>query len=250
MITKKFVGICSIFLALPFIINFLSCIDAPFESWSKPSLWTVFWGQYLSGFAAFAMLYVAWKTLYVSKESNRPYLILDLADAGNSHAYLRCRNIGHTTATNIKILIDTNFLNKIQISEVKQSLIDINALDPFVLEPNGVVIWDIFCIPSFWLQIQNEMYHEQEVHFPYKGQRIPKSLWVQNERIFQRFKIKCIVTYDEYHNEYNLDYNNLAEAIDPSKRIADQIMGISMNLSQIKFDISKIQEKINGTKAE
>lgn len=126
--------IAFIFFAIPFIINFLGCIHAPFQSWSEPSKWTMFWGQYISGFAAFAMLYVAWRTLLTTKETNRPYVIIDIVERC-SIAYIRCRNIGHTTAQNIKLSFKMEQISEIAISEVKECFKSINSSSPFVLEP-------------------------------------------------------------------------------------------------------------------
>ena len=174
--SKIFIGLCLIFLVLPFIINFLSCLEAPFSSWEKPSNWTLFWGQYISGFAAFAMLFVAWRTLLTTKEANRPYIILDIVDKGYSRVCIRCRNIGHTTASNIKIFLDETFINEIPIEKVKESLNTINNCPPFVLESNGEKSWEIFLIPGNQLDMFNNTWGEN-ARYPFKGIYILKKDW-------------------------------------------------------------------------
>ncbi len=124
--SKIFIVLCLIFLALPFFINFLSCFNAPFESWKQPSNWTTFWGQYISGFAAFAMLYVAYRTLLTTKEANRPHIVLDIVDMGYSRVFIRCRNLGHAIATNININLDEALIKQVKIAKVKESIESIN----------------------------------------------------------------------------------------------------------------------------
>lgn len=244
--SKTFIGLCFGFLVLPFLINFLSCFQAPFESWEQPSQWTQFWGQYLSGFVAFAMLYVAWRTLLTTKESNRPYLIIDIADRGNSHAFLRCRNIGHTTATNISIKIPEEFINKIEIESVRNVLNEINNSNPFVLEPNGKKVWDLFCIPSLWLQLHEGGYGGSD--FKHRGISTPKSEWENNEQLFKDNPFQCKVIYNmEYEEIMNIDYNNIADDITPDKRIADTIFSGVMAISKIEWMLSEKLKNNNGT---
>ena len=242
-----FLGLCLIFLALPFLVNFLSCFQAPFESWEQPSSWTVFWGQYLSGFSAFAMLYVAWRTLLTTKESNRPYIVIDIVDCGTSHAFLRCRNIGHTTASDITIHIPQSFIDNIKIEEVRQVFAEINSSRKFVLEPNGKVIWDIFCIPTSWLEFKEERVSEAGIKFDFRGSRIDESMWKENEIIFKSNPFEVRVSYNEYDDAFIVDYNNILEDIDPSKRISDQLFSIRWGLSYINESIQRIEKKVNVT---
>ncbi len=248
--TRKFIGVCAIFFALPFLINFLSCFDAPFQIWEQPSEWTKFWGQYISGFVAFAMLYVAWRTLLTSKESTRPFIVFDMVDCGASHAYLRCRNIGHSTAANISIKIDQSFIDKIQLDEVRQVFNDINNNRKFVLEPNGKVIWDIFCIPSMWLRMRSESRFGNEISYEFRGQRILEAKWNDNEKFFQTNTFNVNVSYNDYTDSFTVDYNNILEDIEPAKRIADQLFSVTWNLSEIKESLKTIKEKLNGAKQD
>lgn len=248
--SKAFLGVCLIFLALPFLINFLSCFHAPFASWIEPSPWTKFLGQYLSGFAAFAMLYVAWRTLLTTKEANRPFLVVDIVECGASHAFLRCRNIGHSTATNISIIIDKTFINSIKIKEVQKVLEDINNSREFVLEPNGKIIWDLFCIPSMWLKLREERHNERETEYEFRGERIAESQWKANEEIFKTNPFSVFISYNDYSDTFIVDYNNILEDIEPSKRISDQLFSVSWNLAEIKESLKSIKEKVNGTKQD
>lgn len=241
-ITPKAIGIALIFFAIPLLINFLSCIPAPFQSWSKPSEWTVFWGQYISGFAAFAMLYVAWRTLLTTKEANRPYLIVDIVER-RSIAYIRCRNIGHTTAQNIKLSFSAEQINGIRIPEVRECFESIISTTPFVLEPNGKRIWEVFCIPSFYLDHINEYLREREKTYEFKGKRILRDGWHQNEDYFKSIILNCTVTYDGYSNDYNLDYNNRLFDYEPAQLISDSIIGITTSISQFKWPFDPIKEK-------
>lgn len=244
-ITYKTIGVAILFFAVPFVINFLSCINAPFVSWTEPSKWTVFWGQYISGFASFAMLYVAWRTLHTTKEANRPYVVVDIIER-RSVAYIRCRNIGHTTAQNIKIQIDFSYLSGLKIPEVKGSFESIVSAPPFVLEPNGKRIWEIFCIPSSHLDYLNNYRTEIELTYDFKGKRITKSSWIQNEEIFKSNVIKCDVSYDNYKNTYSLEYNNRLLDYEPAELISDSISGVAINLSNLVWPLGKIKEKYCG----
>lgn len=241
-ITYKAIGIAIIFFALPFIINFLSCFNAPFESWEEPSKWTVFWGQYISGFAAFAMLYVAWRTLMTTKEANRPYIIVDIVER-KSIAYIRCRNIGHTTAQNIKIQFNHSQLAAIQMSKVKDSFNSIKDAPPFVLEPNGKRIWELFCIPSDYLDYLNDYKREPERTYEFKGKRIAKTIWANNEDYFKSIILECTVTYDGYKNDYYLDYNNRLFDYEPAQLISESLSGICFGLGNLKWPIEQIRDK-------
>lgn len=235
--------IAFIFFAIPFIINFLGCIHAPFQSWSEPSKWTMFWGQYISGFAAFAMLYVAWRTLLTTKETNRPYVIIDIVERC-SIAYIRCRNIGHTTAQNIKLSFKMEQISEIAISEVKECFKSINSSSPFVLEPNGTRVWEVFCIPSHWLDCISDRPMETKRTYEFKGKRIPKEDWVNNETSFKSRNLNCTVSYDGYPKEdFVIDYNNRLYDYAPAELISDSIDGISRSLAYIRYSIDKIKEK-------
>lgn len=135
---KHLIGIICAFLAVPFFVNFLSLFPAPFEFMELPSAWTSFWGQYLSGCASIAMLYVAWKSLLEAREVNRPFLIVDMVEKKGA-IYLRCRNIGNSTAHHIKLSISGIAFNSIQIDKVKAIITEINEQREFMLEPNEAV---------------------------------------------------------------------------------------------------------------
>lgn len=246
-VTPKAIGIALIFFAIPFFINFLSCFSAPFQSWSKPYEWTVFWGQYISGFAAFAMLYVAWRTLLTTKEANRPYIALDIVDMGRSRVFIRCRNIGHSTASNIKINVDNAFIELIKIDKVKESISAINNIAPFFLEPKGEKVWEIFLIPGTQL---DALYREwgKNANYPFKGEYISKSEWEDNENLFKSMTVNCQVTYnDEYEDNFEIDYNNILDGISPDKRISDSIFSVMIGLTHLENKLDNITKAINGT---
>lgn len=244
--SNKFIGLCLIFLTLPFIINFLSCIPAPFESWKQPSNWTTFWGQYLSGFAAFAMLYVAWRTLMTTKETNRPYIVVDIVDMGNSRVFIRCRNLGHSIATNIKITLDNTFIKQIKISKVKESVESINDTTPFVLEPNGERVWEIFLIPGMQLDFFHHV-HGDNAKYPFKGEYILKKDWKDNENIFKANALKCNVSYNgEYFEHFEIDYNNILDGISAYKRLSNDLFSITIGISHIQDKLDGITTAING----
>lgn len=234
--SKAFLGVCLIFLALPFFINFLSCFHAPFASWIEPSPWTKFWGQYLSGFAAFAMLYVAWRTLMTTKESNRPFIALDIIDNGYSQVFLRCRNVGHSTATNINISISNDFFNLIPIQKVKESFETINTNQPFVLEPNGVKLWEIFLIPNTTLAI----YHNElgkDAKYLFKGEYISKKEWESNEKLFKSKTFTCGVSYkfnnETFRDTFIIDYNNIVYGVSDTQLVCSYLNSIMTQLYNI-----------------
>lgn len=241
--SKMFLGLCLIFLTLPFLINFLSCFQAPFESWEQPSSWTVFWGQYLSGFAAFAMLYVAWRTLLTTKEVNRPFIVVDIVEREYSKVFIRCRNIGHTTATDIKISLDDSFIQSLKIEKVKESLTSINDSNPFVLEPNGEIVWEIFCIPGIQLDY---LYKNQgkDIKYPFKGTHILKTDWEENENLFKSNILDGHVSYNEYSDTFKIDYNNILDGISTEKAISNNLFSISMCLKNIELKLNSIDHTI------
>ncbi|WP_286151342.1 hypothetical protein [Bacteroides acidifaciens] len=244
--SKIFIGLCLLFLALPFFINFLSCLPAPFESWKQPSNWTTFWGQYLSGFAAFAMLFVAWRTLLTTKDANRPYIVVDIVDRGYSRVFIRCRNLGHTIATNIKITLDNTFIEKIRIAKVKESVESINSTTPFVLEPNGEKVWEIFLIPGTQLDSFHNVWGEN-AKYPFKGEYILKQDWKENEKIFKGNILKCSVSYnDEYSEHIEIDYNNILDGITTDEKLSNGFFSIVMSLSHIQNELRAIKSAISA----
>lgn len=248
--TKIFFGVCALFFALPFLINFLSCFQAPYQIWQEPSKWTQFWGQYISGFVAFAMLYVAWRTLLTTKEANRPYIVLDIVDRGRSRVFIRCRNIGHSTATNIKISVDTTFIELIQIAKVKESIREIDKVLPFYLEPNGEKVWEIFLIPGTYLDSIHNVWGK-DAKYPFKGEYILKSEWEENENLFKSRTLNCQVTYnDEYEDIFGIDYNNILDGISPDRRISDSIFSVMISLSNINNKLDNVIKAINGTEQD
>lgn len=250
IINKTFVVLSLIFLALPFLINLLSCIDAPFVSWRIPSNWTVFWGQYLSGFAAFAMLYVAWRTLITTKEANRPFIAVDIINDGYSHAFIRCRNIGNSTASNIQISLDNKFIEQIKLSKVKESLEVINSTKPFFLEPKGEKLWEVFLIPGTHLDSFHGVWGA-DAKYPFKGQYISKKEWQENETIFRSTICKCHVSYNnEYEDSFNLDYNNILFGISDAQLISSYLNSIMTQLYRINETLVTITKSNNGTKQD
>ncbi len=244
--SKIFIGLCLIFLALPFIINFLSCLPAPFESWKQPSNWTTFWGQYLSGFAAFAMLYVAWRTLMTTKETNRPYIVVDIVDMGYSRVFIRCRNLGHSIATNIKITLDNAFIEQIKITKVRESIESINKTTPFVLEPNGEKVWEIFLIPGMQLDSFHQVWGEN-AKYPFKGEYILKNDWETNENLFKTKVLKCDITYNnEYTESCEIDYNNILDGISTDGKLANGFFSIVMSLSHIQNELREIKTALSA----
>lgn len=233
-------------MALPFFINFLSCFPAPFESWMQPSNWTTFWGQYLSGFAAFAMLYIAWRTLMTTKETNRPYIVVDIVDMGYSRVFVRCRNLGHSIATNIKITLDNTFIEQIKIAKVKESIESINNTTPFVLEPNGEKVWEIFLIPGMQLNTFHNVWGEN-AKYPFKGEYILRKDWEDNENLFKTKIITCEVSYNyEYSEYFVIDYNNILDGISTDRKISEGFFSIVMGLSHIQDKLDEIKTAING----
>lgn len=240
--SKLFITSCLIiFFTLPFLVNLLSCYEAPFVSWRKPSEWTKFWGQYISGFAAFAMLYIAWRTLLTTKEFNRPFIALDIINNGYSHAFLRCRNVGHSTATNIRIYISDDFLNQIPIQKVKGSFETINSTQAFFLEPNGKRIWEIFLIPNIQLA---SFHHEfgNDAKYQFKGENISVSEWKKNEDFFKSKIFTCKVIYDfnneTYRDTFTIDYNNIIFGVSDAQLVSSYLNSIMTQLYNINETLS------------
>lgn len=240
-------GIVCLFLAVPLFVNFLSSIPAPFKSWELPSVWTVFWGQYLSGCASIAMLYVAWKSLLEAREVNRPYIIVDMVEKKGA-VYIRCRNIGNSTAHHVKLSMTGKIFDSIQIDKIKAVIASIDHQSDFMLEPNGKKLFELFLIPCSYNDMLYGYQYSRVQAYPFKGENISRDSWLDNEKIFQSDTIECNVTYNTFSDKFILDYNNRDEDIDAAKYVSDHLMGISFNLANVKEELRGINEKLNPEK--
>ncbi len=184
-----------------------------------------------------------------TKESNRPFIALDIINNGNSHAFLRCRNVGHSTATNIRISIENDFTNQISIQKVKESFETINSTNPFFMEPNGQKIWEIFLIPG----IQLSSFHNEfckNGSYQFKGEEISISEWKNNEEFFKSHTFTCKVTYDfnneTYRDIFTIDYNNIIYGVSDAQLVSSYLNSIMTQLYNINKTLT-LKQKINGT---
>lgn len=95
---------CIFFILFPFFIGALTACNK-FVPWSiagEPKDWLSFWGSYISGIASFVMIWIAWKTLVESKESNRPFIYAKVTKRLGK-IYLVLENVGKTPALNLII---------------------------------------------------------------------------------------------------------------------------------------------------
>ena len=91
----------------------------------------------------------------------------------------------------------------------------------------------------------------KDAKYPFKGEHILKSEWVENEILFKSKTVNCQVTYNnEYKDSFEIDYNNILDGISPEKRIADNIFSVMVNLSHINDKLDNIIKAINGTKQD
>ena len=137
-----------------------------------------------------------------TKETNRPYIVVDIVDMGYSRVFIRCRNLGHSIATNIKITLDNTFIEQIKIAKVKESIESINNTAPFVLEPSGEKVWEVFLIPRKQLDFFHHV-HGENAKYPFKGEYILKKDWKDNENIFKANVLECNLSYNgEYFENF------------------------------------------------
>lgn len=92
-----------ILLVLPIIINKLTLIEAPCESFRQPSNWTIFWGTYISGIATVVLLFISWQTFI---RENSPIILIDLVLLKNEACDILVFNCGKSIARNASITID------------------------------------------------------------------------------------------------------------------------------------------------
>lgn len=82
--------------------------------------------------------------------------------------------------------------------------------------------------------------------YPFKGENISREIWVENEKIFQANTFECVLKYNSFSERFIIDYNNRDEDIDAAKYISDHLMGISLNISNVKEELRGIKEKLNS----
>lgn len=102
---------CIFFILFPFLIGVLTACNkfVPWNIAGEPKDWLSFWGSYISGIASFVMIWIAWKTLVESKESNRPFIYAKVTKRLGK-IYLVLENVGKTPALNL--IITFNQLNE------------------------------------------------------------------------------------------------------------------------------------------
>ena len=162
-----------------------------------------------------------------TKETNRPYIVVDIVDMGYSRVFIRCRNLGHSIATNIKITLDNTFIEQIKIAKVKESIESINNTAPFVLEPSGEKVWEVFLIPRKQLDFFHHVHGENA---KYKAN-----------------VLECNLSYNgEYFENFEIDYNNLLDGISADKRLSNDLFSITMGISHIQDKLDGIKTAING----
>jgi len=233
----------------PIIVNCCYLQNAPFDSWMRPSEWTKFWGQYIWGALSVIMLVIAWKTLITTKEANRPFICIDFVDRGNNHAFLRCRNLGNSIASNIVIKLEESFIDKVKLDIVRDTLLEINNTEPFVLPAKEERIWDLFLMPSYGLNFKYSLQGDKSA-FDYKGTSLSEEDWKDNEKIFNSNLIQCMVEYNkEYSYSFQLDYNNILDGVSSTKKISGDLFSIMFVLSKINDTITEFTKK-HGTEQD
>lgn len=91
----------------------------------------------------------------------------------------------------------------------------------------------------------------KDAKYPFKGEYILKSEWVENENLFKSRTLNCQVSYNnEYYDSFDVDYNNILDGISPDKRISDSIFSVMVTLSHIDNKLDNVIKAINGTKQD
>lgn len=242
--------ISGIIIGLPYLINTCYLWEAPNEIWQSPSEWTKFWGQYLWGALSVIMIVIAWLTLKTTKEANRPYISVDFVSQSNGHAFIRCRNLGNSMASNVKINIAESFIKKLNLQVVKSALEEINKTEPFYLPSKEEKIWDIFLIPSYSLYYKYFLQNDKTA-YDYKGTSLSETEWKENARLFESTLMECNVNYNkEYSDIFQLDYNNILDGTSIPAKISADLFSIMFVLSKINDTITSLVEKYNGAKQD
>ena len=138
----------------------------------------------------------------------------------------------------IQISLDKNLL--------RESIESINKTTPFVLEPNGEKVWEIFLIPGMQLDSFHQVWGEN-AKYPFKGEYILKNDWETNENLFKTKVLKCDITYNnEYTESCEIDYNNILDGISTDGKLANGFFSIVMSLSHIQNELREIKTALSA----
>lgn len=227
--------ICVFFILFPFLIGALVACHrfVPWDFAGEPKDWLSFWGSYISGIASFVMIWIAWKTLVESKESNRPFIYAKVTKRlGKINLVLE--NVGKTPALNL--IITFNQLNE----ETKIFSNNINNLS-IALPTNKI----------------------QKIFLCFYELTTASSLFITEADVktnIIRFYGKEY-SFDEYNNLYNqfsknvntitIKYNQYIQTIpidiqNPEEEKQDLLLIIARRLESIENNIKSLNSKQNN----
>lgn len=132
---KKYWWIIVILLALPIVINSFYLLKTNCTILHTPSPWATFWATYLAAIASFVMVFFTWKTLNEMKrqwlEVNRARLTFAIV-SHDGNLFLKISNCGETTAFNIKIYFNKEFIDCHFSHKIREDLCKLSK--PFCIE--------------------------------------------------------------------------------------------------------------------
>lgn len=144
-----------VLILLPFAINLLIQMPAQFDVVGEPENWLMFWPTYISAAAAFFMIYVTFLTLKQNREQleemksqwkreHSPDLDIAVINlpyrAPNETIAIEIKNFGKGVAENIKISIDSEFVNNFPHSAVKEQIDKIREKTYRILPEDTIII--------------------------------------------------------------------------------------------------------------
>ncbi|MDT3694147.1 MAG: hypothetical protein ROM03_07015 [Mucispirillum sp.] len=154
--TIQIIVILIVLLLFPIGLNYVLNLDIGATVVGKAKDWLTFWATYISGISSFAMVYLTYKIIKQNDASREAYIVIDIVFYKSSFM-LRITNCGQSIASNIKINIQGDILEKIHPLS-KYSLCQFNGR-PFILLPNN----------SKFVLIESAIVGEHEAYNPEEG---------------------------------------------------------------------------------
>lgn len=171
-------------------------------------------------------------------EDKKPILVLSLVKLPfhiDSVSYgIEIRNIGKSVASDVKVDIDEDFLSSVPVKSIKKNA-DIVFGKKFGILPNENLVKPI-------CELQEHRFNEGSIF----GQAITYDEEKQLNLFFQQNPIS--ITYKFKGDiEYTVKTNFVfSEALGIHWSIQDILSNISMQLGNIKFEISQLNDKTNN----
>lgn len=211
--------------------------------WFYSISWTAVWTS-VSAIATAIMAWFTYKSIQNSKEQlaemkeqwemeNRPIIEMMLAyplySIKDGSLALVLKNIGRTTAENVKIEIDKDFINSVPNSQVVEQLKSMSSYS-FRILPAATKIINISLVQPL---NRNKRYKYQVFGKPLKNEEYEALV-----SFFKSNSIKVSCTYDKYQFSDVLETNNIDYV---ERSIEFMLGGIADELDNISTSIRNIE---------